>query len=105
MARRLIYPLYQLGNPQMRIFRPTFNMTLVRPGKPQPPDTVQFRISMEHFLQLFQRDPEAYPGQPRDIVSPACPGSSPGPLPGNAPPPYGGSSFRPLVSGILPFRS
>ncbi|KAG7324358.1 hypothetical protein KOW79_012374 [Hemibagrus wyckioides] len=47
MARRLIYPLYQLGNPQIRIFRPTFNMTLVRPGKPQPPDTVQFRISME----------------------------------------------------------
>ncbi|KAK3541074.1 hypothetical protein QTP86_012309 [Hemibagrus guttatus] len=29
-------------------------------------------------------DPEAFPGQPRDIVSPACPGSSPGPLPGGA---------------------
>lgn len=41
------YPIYQLGNPQMRIFRPTFSMTLVRPGKPQPQDTVQFRISME----------------------------------------------------------
>ncbi|KAK3572156.1 hypothetical protein QTP86_022232 [Hemibagrus guttatus] len=37
-----------------------------------------------HFLQLFRRDPEAFPGQPRDIVSPACPGSSPGPLPGGA---------------------
>ncbi|KAK3537762.1 hypothetical protein QTP70_017850, partial [Hemibagrus guttatus] len=37
-----------------------------------------------HFLQLFRRDPEAFPGQPRDIVSPACPGSSPGPLPGAA---------------------
>ncbi|KAK3568299.1 hypothetical protein QTP86_003146 [Hemibagrus guttatus] len=37
-----------------------------------------------HFLQLFWRDPEAFPGQPRDIVSPACPGSSPGPLPGGA---------------------
>uniref|UniRef100_A0A9J7X8H1 Large ribosomal subunit protein uL23m n=2 Tax=Cyprinus carpio TaxID=7962 RepID=A0A9J7X8H1_CYPCA len=41
------YPLYQLGNPQLRIFRPTFNLALVRPGKEQPPDTVQFRIPME----------------------------------------------------------
>ncbi|KAK0149249.1 Zinc finger BED domain-containing protein 1 [Merluccius polli] len=31
-----------------------------------------------HFVQLFPGDPEAFPGQPRDIVSPACPGSSPG---------------------------
>ncbi|KAK3545090.1 hypothetical protein QTP86_034545 [Hemibagrus guttatus] len=37
-----------------------------------------------HFLQLFRRDLEAFPGQPKDIVSPACPGSSPGPLPGGA---------------------
>ncbi|KAK3515575.1 hypothetical protein QTP70_024589 [Hemibagrus guttatus] len=37
-----------------------------------------------HFLQLFRRDPEVFPGQPRDIVSPVCPGSSPGPLPGGA---------------------
>ncbi|KAK3573469.1 hypothetical protein QTP86_024688 [Hemibagrus guttatus] len=37
-----------------------------------------------HFLQLFRRDPEALPGQPRDIVSPACPGSSPGSLHGGA---------------------
>ncbi|KAI3359201.1 hypothetical protein L3Q82_002718 [Scortum barcoo] len=35
-----------------------------------------------HFLQLFQGDPEAFPGQLRDIVSPACPGSSPRPPPG-----------------------
>ncbi|KAI3351285.1 hypothetical protein L3Q82_005619 [Scortum barcoo] len=32
-----------------------------------------------HFLQLFRGDPEAFPGQPRDIVSPACPWSSPRP--------------------------
>uniref|UniRef100_A0A8C1V6J0 Large ribosomal subunit protein uL23m n=1 Tax=Cyprinus carpio TaxID=7962 RepID=A0A8C1V6J0_CYPCA len=47
MSKRIIYPLYQLGNPQLRIFRPTFNLALVRPGKEQPPDTVQFRIPME----------------------------------------------------------
>ncbi|KAK3525239.1 hypothetical protein QTP86_024945, partial [Hemibagrus guttatus] len=41
-------------------------------------------LSQSHFLQLFRRDPKAFPGQPKDIVSPACPGSSPGPLPGGA---------------------
>uniref|UniRef100_A0AAY5LD77 Large ribosomal subunit protein uL23m n=1 Tax=Esox lucius TaxID=8010 RepID=A0AAY5LD77_ESOLU len=46
MASRLIYPLYQMGNPQLRIFRPPFFLTLVRPGKEQPPDVVQFRIPM-----------------------------------------------------------
>ncbi|KAI3367279.1 hypothetical protein L3Q82_008324 [Scortum barcoo] len=29
-----------------------------------------------HFLQLFRGPPRRAPGQPRDIVSPACPGSS-----------------------------
>ncbi|KFQ30439.1 PREDICTED: 39S ribosomal protein L23, mitochondrial-like, partial [Merops nubicus] len=41
------YPLYQLGGPQLRIFRPNFYMLAVRPGVPQPEDTVQFRVSME----------------------------------------------------------
>ncbi|TMS05875.1 39S ribosomal protein L23, mitochondrial [Larimichthys crocea] len=36
-----------LGNPQLRIFRPNWFLTLVRPGKEQPPDTVQFRVPME----------------------------------------------------------
>jgi len=31
-----------------------------------------------HFLQFFRGDPEVFPSQPRDIVSPMCPGSSPG---------------------------
>ncbi|TWW64582.1 hypothetical protein D4764_22G0002290 [Takifugu flavidus] len=31
-----------------------------------------------YFLQLIRRDPQAFPGQPRDIVSPTCPGSSRG---------------------------
>ncbi|KAK0134300.1 39S ribosomal protein L38, mitochondrial [Merluccius polli] len=34
--------------------------------------------NFRYFGQLFLGDPEAFPGQPRDIVSPACPGSSPG---------------------------
>ncbi|MED6272113.1 hypothetical protein CHARACLAT_027010 [Characodon lateralis] len=32
-----------------------------------------------HLLQLLWVDPKAFPGQPRDIVPPACPGPSPGP--------------------------
>ena len=31
-----------------------------------------------HFLQLFWEDPKAFPGQLGDIVTLACPGSSPG---------------------------
>ncbi|NWI12223.1 RM23 protein, partial [Crypturellus soui] len=41
------YPLLQPGSPQLRLFRPDFFMTLVRPGVPQPEDTAQFRVSME----------------------------------------------------------
>ncbi|MEQ2225701.1 hypothetical protein ILYODFUR_020110, partial [Ilyodon furcidens] len=33
-------------------------------------------------LQLLRVEPKAFPGQPRDIVPPACPGPSPGPPPG-----------------------
>ncbi|TNN00541.1 hypothetical protein fugu_011787 [Takifugu bimaculatus] len=44
---RVLYPLYQLGNPQLRIFRPKWFLTLVRPGKELPSDTVQFRIPLE----------------------------------------------------------
>ncbi|MED6259804.1 hypothetical protein ATANTOWER_032107 [Ataeniobius toweri] len=35
-----------------------------------------------HLLQLLRGEPKAFPGQPRDIVPPACPGPSPGPPPG-----------------------
>ncbi|XP_034869656.1 39S ribosomal protein L23, mitochondrial [Mirounga leonina] len=41
------YPLYQLGGPQLRVFRTNFFIRLVRPGSVQPDDTVQFRIPME----------------------------------------------------------
>uniref|UniRef100_A0A8C9JDQ1 39S ribosomal protein L23, mitochondrial n=1 Tax=Panthera tigris altaica TaxID=74533 RepID=A0A8C9JDQ1_PANTA len=42
-----MYPLYQLGNPQLRVFRTNFFIRLVRPGTAQPEDTVQFRIPMD----------------------------------------------------------
>ncbi|GAA6103505.1 uncharacterized protein LOC121641801 [Tachysurus ichikawai] len=35
-----------------------------------------------HVLQLFRGNTEAFPGQPRDIVPSAYPGSTPGPPPG-----------------------
>ncbi|XP_062949920.1 large ribosomal subunit protein uL23m [Cynocephalus volans] len=47
MARNVLYPLYQLGGPQLRVFRTNFFIQLVRPGTEQPEDTVQFRIPME----------------------------------------------------------
>ena len=47
MARNVLYPLYQLGNPQLRVFRTNFFIQLVRPGTAQPEDTVQFRIPLE----------------------------------------------------------
>ncbi len=49
-----------------------------------------------HFLQHFWGDTEAFPGQPGDIVSPACPRSSPGPPPGGTCPKHlpGKASMR-----------
>ncbi|KAK3557634.1 hypothetical protein QTP70_032303 [Hemibagrus guttatus] len=43
-----------------------------------------YKWDPRHFLQLFRRDPAAFPGQLRDMVSSACPVSSPGSLPGGA---------------------
>ncbi|XP_076761598.1 mitochondrial ribosomal protein L23 [Xylocopa sonorina] len=41
------YPLYQPGNPQLRVFLPNFWMKLVRPEHDQPKNVVQFHCSME----------------------------------------------------------
>ncbi|MEQ2302368.1 hypothetical protein AMECASPLE_006172 [Ameca splendens] len=38
--------------------------------------------SPRHRLQLLRGEPDAFPGQLRDIVPPACPGPSLGPPPG-----------------------
>ncbi|XP_038620795.1 39S ribosomal protein L23, mitochondrial [Tachyglossus aculeatus] len=66
MAQRVLYPLYQRGNPQLRVFRTNFFVQLVRPGKEQPEDTVQFRIpmtmtriDMRNYLQTIYKVPVA----------------------------------------------
>lgn len=41
------YPLYQRGNPQLRVFLPNFWMTLMRPELEQPKNVVQFSCSMQ----------------------------------------------------------
>ncbi|XP_055627780.1 probable 39S ribosomal protein L23, mitochondrial [Toxorhynchites rutilus septentrionalis] len=41
------YPIYQRGNPQLRVFLPNFWLKLVRPEHEQPPNVVQFACSME----------------------------------------------------------
>ncbi|KAK8743290.1 hypothetical protein OTU49_001354 [Cherax quadricarinatus] len=46
MSSRL-YPIYQQGNPQLRIFLPNFFMKLVKPSDPQPPNVVQFIVPVQ----------------------------------------------------------
>ncbi|EZA54793.1 hypothetical protein DMN91_007637 [Ooceraea biroi] len=41
------YPLYQRGNPQLRVFLPNFWMKLIKSMHKQPPNVVQFHCSME----------------------------------------------------------
>ncbi|CAG9566012.1 unnamed protein product [Danaus chrysippus] len=41
------YPIYQKGNPQLRVFLPNFWMKLVRPYEKQQPNIVHFHCSME----------------------------------------------------------
>lgn len=53
------YPLYQRGNPQLRIFLPDFWMKLVRPEQNQPKNVVLFHCSMEmtrHDVKNYLRD-------------------------------------------------
>ncbi|XP_068218503.1 large ribosomal subunit protein uL23m [Palaemon carinicauda] len=41
------YPRYAKGNPQLRVFLPNFFMKLIKPDAAQPPNVVQFIVSME----------------------------------------------------------
>lgn len=41
------YPIYQRGNPQLRIFLPNFWMKLVHPDYKQPENIVKFIVSVE----------------------------------------------------------
>ncbi|CAK1580924.1 unnamed protein product [Parnassius mnemosyne] len=41
------YPIYQRGNPQLRVFLPNFWMKMVRPHPKQLPNIVHFQCSME----------------------------------------------------------
>ncbi|XP_059622205.1 large ribosomal subunit protein uL23m [Phlebotomus argentipes] len=41
------YPIYQRGNPQLRVFLPNFWMKIVRPELKQPKNVVQFSCSLE----------------------------------------------------------
>ncbi|KYM77567.1 39S ribosomal protein L23, mitochondrial [Atta colombica] len=41
------YPMYQRGNPQLRVFLPNFWMKLIAPTDQQPPNIVQFHCSMQ----------------------------------------------------------
>ncbi|GAB0091193.1 39S ribosomal protein L23, mitochondrial [Sergentomyia squamirostris] len=40
------YPIYQKGNPQLRVFLPNFWMKIVRPELEQPRNVVQFNCSL-----------------------------------------------------------
>lgn len=41
------YPIYQKGNPQLRIFLPNFWLKVIKPVHKQPPNVVQLHCSME----------------------------------------------------------
>ena len=41
------YPLYQKGNPQLRVFLPNFWLKIIKPVHKQPENVVQLHCSME----------------------------------------------------------
>lgn len=41
------YPIYQQGNPQLRVFLPNFWLKLVKPEHKQPENVITFHCSME----------------------------------------------------------
>ncbi|CAL7938853.1 unnamed protein product [Xylocopa violacea] len=67
------YPLYQPGNPQLRIFLPNFWMKLVKPETNQPKNIVQFHCSMEmtkHDIKNYlEKIYNVYPIQVRTRIA------------------------------------
>lgn len=58
------YPLYQRGNPQLRVFLPNFWLKIVRPEYNQAKNVVRFKCSMEmtkydveNYLKLIYKVP------------------------------------------------
>ncbi len=50
------YPVYQVGNPQLRVFLPNFWMKLVKPTDVQPPNVVQFKTPLamtDHDIKSY----------------------------------------------------
>lgn len=41
------YPIWQRGNPQLRVFLPNFWLKLIRPERRHPENFVTFNVSME----------------------------------------------------------
>lgn len=61
------YPIYQKGNPQLRVFLSNFWMKMVRPQHKQSPNIVQFITSMEmtdhdikNYLEKIYKIPVAH---------------------------------------------
>ncbi|XP_053952943.1 39S ribosomal protein L23, mitochondrial [Anastrepha obliqua] len=50
------YPIYQRGNPQLRIFLPNFWMKLIRPAEEQPKNVATFSVS----IQMTKHDVKNY---------------------------------------------
>ncbi|XP_064605918.1 large ribosomal subunit protein uL23m-like [Liolophura sinensis] len=61
------YPLYQKGNPQLRIFLPQFWMKMVKPEKDFPPDRLSFivhpqmtKLDIKNYLEKIYHVPVIY---------------------------------------------
>jgi large subunit ribosomal protein L23 len=48
------YPLYQRGNPQLRIFLPNFWMKIVKANNKQPENVVCFEVSMQMVNKILK---------------------------------------------------
>ncbi|XP_014255137.1 39S ribosomal protein L23, mitochondrial [Cimex lectularius] len=61
------YPIYQKGNPQLRIFLPDFWLKLIKPHHKQPKNVVQFMaptemsdVDIKNYLEKIYKVPVAH---------------------------------------------